>query len=177
MKTGKRVIYGFTILVLALANLAMARGGIVHNWWAWHWDKSAMNMWVGGTHAQQSREAIADWDQMTDLSLPEGSGTIDIVVYGWNFGDTGWGGLASVDAASWDWHCWWWCRIERATARFNSYWGASNLWWARGVQCQEVGHTFGLDHNWYGGCMGLGYWVGQGNRPSAHDVQDVNARY
>ncbi len=49
------------------------------------------------------------------------------------------------------------CTILKATAQLNTYysWTANA---ARGVHCQEIGHTFGLDHSNDGGCMGGGYW-------------------
>jgi hypothetical protein len=177
MISGKRVTYGFAILALAIVNLAMAHGRVVHNWWAWHWDKSTLGVQVYGSHMTESRQAISDWNSMTHIKLPESPYHTDLSVFGANFGDTGWGGLASIEASSWDWHCWWWCRIDHAHARFNDFYNSSNSWWARGVQCQEVAHTFGLDHNNYGGCMGLGYYYGSGNTPSSHDVGDVNSKY
>lgn len=71
-------------------------------------------------------------------------------VFNANSGNTGWGGLASITNYSG-------CTILRATAQLNTYYSwTTNA--ARGVHCQEVGHTFGLDHSNDGGCMGGGYW-------------------
>lgn len=177
MKSAKIVAYCVAIAGLLYANVQAASASrLPHNWWAWHWDKSTIYVAVW-SYQSQARAAIRDWNDMTDLRLPELSSHTNISVWGANYGATGWGGLASIESYSWDWHCWWWCKIDHAHARFNSYYSGWNSWWARGVFCQEVGHTFGLDHNNSGGCMGLGYYAGSSNRPSSHDVSDVNSKY
>lgn len=176
-KGPKLLVQSGVLAVLLCFNLALVSGNVAaHNWWSWHWDKSTLGVYVYGPSTAESRQAIYDWHSMTDLSLPERTSHTDVSVFAGNYGDTGWGGLASIESYSWDWHCWWWCKITHAHARYNSYYGGSS-WWIRGVQCQEVGHTFGLDHNNRGGCMGLGYYAGSSNRPSSHDVSDVNAKY
>lgn len=167
---------------LAVANLGMARGHLLvddgaHDWWRWHWDKTTLGVQIFGSHQSEARAARADWHNNTKLSLPLRSSHTDISVWGGNFGDTGWGGLASIEDYGWDWHCWASCQIKHGHARFNSYYGGSNSWWARGVHCQEIGHLFGLGHNNRGGCMGLGYYSNHTNRPSSHDRSDVNNKY
>ena len=53
---------------------------------------------------------------------------------------------------------------------------------ARGVQCQEIGHTFGLDHSPHG-CMGKGYFPGLSNNEPisnvvvGHSDTDLNSKY
>jgi len=52
----------------------------------------------------------------------------------------------------------------------------------RGVFCQEIGHTFGLDHS-PDGCMGKGYFAGLldnesiSNVVTSHSDDDLNAKY
>ncbi|HEV2844037.1 MAG TPA: hypothetical protein VG477_04255, partial [Thermoanaerobaculia bacterium] len=86
-------------------------------------------------------------------------------------GNTGWGGLATITSYSG-------CTIRRATSQLNTYYSwTTNA--ARGVQCQEVGHGFGLDHSNDGGCMGGGYWYSIANayRPVTSNVNFVNNMY
>lgn len=170
---------------LGVANVQIARANwigddeAVHRWKSWHWDKSSIGTWVQSNRpfATQARQARDDWHSMTDISLPLRSSHTDISVYAANYGDTGWSGLASVEDNGWDWHCWWYCRIVHGHARVNTFFAGGNTWFARGIHCQEIGHLFGLDHNDRGGCMGLTYFPGSTNRPSTHDVADVNRMY
>jgi hypothetical protein len=100
--------------------------------------------------ASNASAAVSDWNNLTILNLSSVSSCEETYVFNANSGNTGWGGLASITNYSG-------CTILRATAQLNTYysWTANA---ARGVHCQEVGHTFGLDHSNDGGCMGGGYW-------------------
>lgn len=161
---------------LAVTNWETVREG-AHDWGRWHWDKSNFQVYLFGTHKNEAVRAINRWNGATDVTMTSTSQHKDMSVWGGNFGDTGWGGLASIENAGWDWHCWANCRITHGHARFNSFYGGSNSWWAEGVFCQEVGHLFGLGHNSNGGCMGLSYYPNHTNRPSSHDISDVNRKY
>jgi hypothetical protein len=100
--------------------------------------------------ASNASQAISDWNNLTILNISSVSSGEETYVFNANSGNTGWGGLASITNYSG-------CTILRATAQLNTYYSwTSNA--ARGVHCQEVGHTFGLDHSNDGGCMGGGYW-------------------
>jgi hypothetical protein len=70
-------------------------------------------------------------------------------VFDGNYGANGWAGLASLESVSGS-------HILHAHARINYYYSMSSGY-KQGVFCQEVGHTFGLDHSNTGSCMGLGY--------------------
>jgi hypothetical protein len=178
MKRFANIACALLVVALVVVNTAMVPATTsMHRWWQWHWHRSNLNVWVYGSHVTQTRAAMADWSNNTDINLTEVTSHNHISAWGQNFGDTGWGGLASIESSSWDWHCWWWCEVTHAHARFNSFYSGTNNWWAQGVQCQEIGHTFGLDHDNTGGCMGLGYWAGQGNTSSAHSRGDINAMY
>lgn len=159
---------------LAVSNWETASGA--HDWGRWHWDKSHLEIYLFGSHKNEAIQAINDWNNLTDLRLTSTTRHKDMSVWGADFGDTGWGGLATIEDNGWDWHCWANCRVTHGHARFNSYYTNSS-WWARGIFCQEVGHIFGLGHNSRGGCMGLTYYANQTNRPSSHDVADVNNKY
>ncbi len=119
------------------------------------------------------------WNNRTDLTLRSTSNPsyVDVYVWGANYGSTGWAGLASVIRSQWDWHCWSYCGLSLVYARYNNNYRSSNSWYAQKVFCHELGHAFGFDHNSSGGCMISGYWPSLDNRPSSHDVRDVNSRY
>jgi hypothetical protein len=113
------------------------------------WIQADRNVRIRNTTSSAS-QAVADWNNLTILNLSSVSSGEETYVFNANSGNTGWGGLASITNYSG-------CTILRATAQLNTYYSwTTNA--ARGVHCQEVGHTFGLDHSNDGGCMGGGYW-------------------
>jgi hypothetical protein len=113
------------------------------------WIQADRNVRIRNT-ASNASAAVSDWNNLTILNLSSVSSGEETYVFNANSGNTGWGGLARITNYSG-------CTILRATAQLNTYYSwTSNA--ARGVHCQEVGHTFGLDHSNDGGCMGGGYW-------------------
>lgn len=113
------------------------------------WIQADRNVRIRNTTSSASA-AVSDWNNLTILNLSSVSSGEETYVFNANSGNTGWGGLASITNYSG-------CTILRATAQLNTYYSwTTNA--ARGVHCQEVGHTFGLDHSNDGGCMGGGYW-------------------
>ena len=139
-----------------------------HQWGCW--SQADRNVRIRNT-ASNASAAVSDWNSMTILNLSSVSSGEETYVFNANSGNTGWGGLARITNASG-------CTILRATAQLNTYysWSANA---ARGVQCQEVGHTFGLDHSNDGGCMGGGYWysIETAYRPVSHNVNDIGSIY
>src|SRR5215210_308385 len=113
------------------------------------WIQADRNVRIRNTTSSAS-QAVADWNNLTILNLSAVSSGEETYVFNANSGNTGWGGLASITNYSG-------CTILRATAQLNTYYSwTTNA--ARGVHCQEIGHTFGLDHSKDGGCMGGCYW-------------------
>ena len=168
------------LLALLFLNSQVA---FAHNWWHWHWHKNPLHLYVFGSHQAEAVAAIADWDShIRDLKLhTKFKGHTDISVAGANFGPTGWGGLASIKNTSFDWwHYWDWSRIEHAHAVYNSYYGGTGGTGSgsdiRGIFCQEIGHTFGLDHSNTGDCMGKSYFNNI-NVTGPHNWADINAKY
>lgn len=120
----------------------------------------------------QADAAISDWNNMTILNISYVGSGEETYVFNANSGATGWGGLASITSYSG-------CTIFRATAQVNTYYYSASSITARGVHCQEIGHTFGLDHSNDGGCMGGGYWydIATHYRPVSHNVSDIGSMY
>jgi hypothetical protein len=113
------------------------------------WIQADRNVKIRNT-TSSATAAVNDWNNLTILNLSAVSSGEETYVFNANSGNTGWGGLASITSYSG-------CTIRRATAQLNTYYSwTTNA--ARGVHCQEIGHTFGLDHSNDGGCMGGGYW-------------------
>jgi hypothetical protein len=132
-----------TLLVAGLAGSAAE----AKQWGCWI--QADRNVRIRNTTSSAS-QAVADWNNLTILNLSAVSSGEETYVFNANSGNTGWGGLARITNYSG-------CTILRATAQLNTYYSwTTNA--ARGVHCQEVGHTFGLDHSNDGGCMGGGYW-------------------
>lgn len=139
----KQVFIAATLLIAGLAGSAAE----AKRWGCWI--QADRNVRIRNT-ASNASQAVADWNNQTILNLSSVSSGEETYVFNANSGNTGWGGLASITNYSG-------CTILRATAQLNTYYSwSSNA--ARGVHCQEVGHTFGLDHSNDGGCMGGGYW-------------------
>jgi hypothetical protein len=173
---GKIWIWGILAVALLAFNAQLA---FAHRWWWWHFDRNPLNLWIppSNAHFQQHVAAVADWDShVTDLKLRVNfKQHTDVSVLEGNYGATGWWGLASIEGYEYDWwHLWCWCRITHAHATFNNYYGGT-LADIQGVQCQEVGHTFGLDHS-NDGCMGKGYYNAL-NVTVPHNWADINAMY
>ena len=174
-KTTKTLAWGTVALALLLLNVQIA---FAHQWWVWHWHTNTLHLWVYGQYWPQHVAAIQDWDShVSDLHLHTNfKDHTDISVFDGNFGATGWWGLASIESYDFDWwHLWCWCKITHAHSRFNSYYGGT-LADVQGVMCQEVGHTYGLDHSNTGDCMGKGYYNSI-NVTGPHNWSDINAMY
>jgi hypothetical protein len=115
--------------------------------------------------------AVNDWNNLTILNISSVSSGEETYSFAANSGNTGWGGLATITNLSG-------CTILRATAQLNTYYSWTTNG-ARGVFCQEIGHTFGLDHSNDGGCMGGGYWYDISTHYTlvSHNVSDIGSMY
>ena len=171
------VIAGVFIALLS-ANAYVASA---HNWWKWHWHKGGTaivikSLITGGSTAQAEAARVDAWNKIGILYNYRVTYHTDVSFFDGNFGNTGWGGLASIESKSWDWGSWAYAHINHAHARVNTYYSTSS-WSKQGIYCQEAFHTYGFDHNSSGGCMGLSYFSGQGNTLTSHDVSDFYGRY
>lgn len=141
-----------------------------HQWGCWI--QADRNVKVRNAGGSQASAAVNDWNSMTILNITSVSSGEESYLFNGNSGATGWAGIARITNYSG-------CTILRATDQLNTYYISSSSVSARGVHCQEVGHTFGLDHSNDGGCMGAGYWydVATHYRPVSHNVTDIGNMY
>ena len=163
----KSVFVVGTMLIAGLAGSAAQ----AHQWGCF--SQADRNVRIrNASGGSQANAAINDWNSMTILNISSVSSGEETYVFNSNSGATGWGGLASITNYSG-------CTILRATAQVNTYYFSSTSLSARGVHCQEIGHTFGLDHSNDGGCMGGGYWysISSAYRPVSHNVNDIGSMY
>lgn len=162
------------VLALVIANVVSA-----HPWgpapYGYHWNRYGSSVTIGiyntatGRYYTQANAARAEWDAETVLALPNRSYHTDVHVFQANAGATGWAGLASIE--SWSGGS---PHIGHAHAQVNTYYAAgySDLY-VRGIYCQEIGHTFGLDHSDTGDCMGLGYYGSGTYYVNSHNHSDI----
>lgn len=160
----KAMLVAGTLIIAGLA----AHAAEAKRWGCWI--QTDRNVRIRNT-ASNASAAVSDWNNLTILNLSSVSSGEETYVFNANSGNTGWGGLASITNYSG-------CTILRATAQLNTYysWTANA---ARGVHCQEVGHTFGLDHSNDGGCMGGGYWYDIGTHYTIvqGNINEINSMY
>lgn len=154
--SNRKIAIALGVLVLLLLGLNTQTAS-AHRWWIWHWNKSTVRYYNFASNRSLAQTAINDWNACSGFALSRRTSHTDISVYDGNYGDTGWGGLASIKSVDWDWWCpFLFCEVTHGHARFNKYYGGGSSW-KKGVFCQEVGHLFGLGHSAHG-CMGLGYY-------------------
>ncbi|MEW6130624.1 MAG: hypothetical protein AB1757_26570 [Acidobacteriota bacterium] len=176
-----------------------------HSWGSYHWARSSnpinLILFDNVTSAwdQYLAEASADWSssQVLNTSIAPGSANPKtckavsgaIQVCNARYGNNGWLGIASIWASG--------NHITQATVKLNdTYFNTARYntpSWRRFVTCQEVGHTFGLDHqdeNFtnlnLGSCMdytndpsGTAGTNGTANNehPNSHDYQQLSSIY
>jgi hypothetical protein len=137
--------------------LAVGTAAANHSWGNYHWARSSNPLQlsigsnVSSTYSTNLGTAVSDWDRSTVLSLTQvgGAGLRNcdpvagrVEVCNDSYGNRGWLGIARIWASG--------DHITQGTVELNDSYLVSGNYnsdaWRQLVTCQEVGHTFGLDH-------------------------------
>lgn len=193
----KTKIYATLISAVALAVLSLPiETSATHSWGNYHWARRSnpFNLKVvdSNTPDWDSARSLAmtDWSQSNVLNLINGAAD-DLqrtrkrcpMVSGQvrscnaNYGFNGWLGLASINITGG-------VHITQGTSKMNdSYFNSGGYTTTnrRHVMCQEIGHTFGLDHQSESGadlntCMDYSNQLDNPS-PNAHDYQQLETMY
>ena len=187
------------LAVLAVLALALAVPSAVlatHSWGSYHWARTSSSFTLKlGDSVSTSWDSYlattsADWSEASvlDTTIVTGSGgknckaqTGRVEVCNGRYGYNGWIGLAQIWVNG--------VHITKGTAKMNdSYFSLSqynNKNEKLHVMCQEVGHTFGLDHQSENGdsldtCMDYYYNSDTdtlSTHPNAHDYEQLETIY
>ena len=186
----RRVLFA---LVVAVALVVPSSAFASHAWSNYHWNMTgtSVNLVLGdatsGAWDTYLRQAEADWDQSTVLTLSVGTSSANpkncrptagrVEVCNARYGNNGWLGLAQIWLSG--------GHISQGVAKMNdSYFMYESE--KRHVMCQEIGHTFGLGHTSENGssqntCMD--YYANTSNSdmtsttPNSHDFSMLSSIY
>lgn len=191
-------------VLLALGGLAASTGLLItsagpasasHSWGNYHWATSNGTAQLTVINSSTSdwssrlRTAVADWERSPSLSLsitrgdssrstrsrcpfPTGGNTVRVCND--YYGNTGWSGVATINTSDGT-------HIATGTDKQNETYLSSGTEAARQhVVCQEIGHLWGLDHQFTnaGSCMDYaGINDPSYTHPNQHDYAELNAIY
>lgn len=174
-------LFALTIALGAMLTLA-ASATADHSWNGYHWpDNNLAPTVVDKTSSSlfDVPAAVAEWRDLGTPIAPQmtsGNGDVDVVVKRMN---ANWLGVAriSVDGAG---------HIQAGRVELNRLYLNSLTFdeWDH-VVCQELGHIWGLHHNFDGAeggtpddtCMNSSLYLGDYPAPNIHDAEQLNAIY
>jgi hypothetical protein len=185
------------VLVICLALLAFPFSASAnHAWGNYHWARTQnpFNLRLGDNVTSNwdsyLRTASSDWSKSTVLDTTVVAGgttskrcrptTGRVEVCNSKYGNNGWLGVAQIWASG--------SHITQGTVKMNdTYFNTAQYntpAWRTMVMCQEVGHTFGLDHqdeNFdntpLGTCMDYTSDPTPNQHPNAHDYEELQIIY
>ena len=192
----KRLLVAATVVAALAASASPAAAS--HSWGGYHWARASNPFTVSlGDNVSSAwdsylRTAAADWSDdaggnplnattvagsTTGRKCRARSGRVEVCNAA--YGNNGWLGVASVWASG--------GHISQATVKLNDTYYATAKYntpvWRAAVTCQELGHTFGLDHQDESGadfhtCMDYAATPDADNtRPNAHDYEQLGLIY
>jgi hypothetical protein len=168
-----------------------------HSWGGYHWARTSnpftikLGNNVSSAWTASLSTASADWTQSTVLDTTIVAGgtkprtckatTGRVEVCNATYGNTGWLGIASISITSGS-------HITKGYVKLNdTYFNTAQYntsAWRNLVMCQEIGHTFGLDHqdeNFtnanLGTCMDYTNNPSTNQHPNAHDYAQLESIY
>lgn len=175
-------LLALTIAVVAVLTL-VATASADHSWNGYHWPSDNLGPTVVDKTSGplfDITSAVAEWRNLATPIAPQmassGSGDVTVVVKRMN---ANWLGVAriSVDSAG---------HIQAGKVELNRLYLNSLTFdeWDH-VVCQELGHIWGLDHNFDGSsggspddtCMNSSLHLGEFTAPNVHDAEQLNAIY
>ncbi len=194
----RRFLIALTVAALGIGASA-GPAGATHSWGGYHWARTANPFTlkagdnVSAAWDSYLRGAATDWSQdtagnplnvtvVTGATKPRScrAQTGHIEVCSAAYGQTGWLGVAQIWVGS-NLH------ITKGTAKMNDTYYALPKYdtptWRAVVMCQEIGHTFGLDHQDTSGanfdtCMDYASNPGAANmHPNTHDYEELAIIY
>lgn len=177
--------------VVALAGTAMAN----HSWGGYHWARTSNPLSlklgdnVSGVWDSSLATASYDWSlsSVLDTNIVGGQSSKNcrptqgrIEVCNSKYGNNGWLGIAQIWASG--------SHITQAVVKLNdTYFNTAKYntsAWRNLVLCQEVGHTFGLDHQDeifdnvpLGTCMDYTSDPTPNQHPNLHDYEELETIY
>jgi len=148
----------FFVLVVVLLGALSSSASANHSWGSYHWARktssftlklgnnltSAWNTFLQTTSTDWSTSTVLDTTVVAGLSNPKTcKATLGRVqVCNSKYGNNGWLGIASIWING--------SHITQGTAKLNDTYFNTSTYnkpaWRNLVMCQEVAHTFGLDH-------------------------------
>lgn len=193
----KKIIFIFSLILFSVLVLSKVQAS--HSWGGYHWARTAnpftlkLGDNLSSTWDAYLATASSDWSQSTvfDTTIVVGASKGNcqptkgrVEVCNKTYGNNGWLGLAQIWISG--------SHITQGTVKFNdTYFNTStynNPNEKQHVVCQEVGHTFGLDHQSTNGdslntCMD--YFSNTGanatstlsTSPNQHDYEELGIIY
>jgi hypothetical protein len=188
--------------IAAIAAIAAPAALANHSWGGYHWARQsnpftvALGDNVSGPWDNMLRTASTDWSKsnVLDTTVVTGStrpkpckatlGRVEVCSA--SYGNTGWLGVATIWLQSGTTH------IVQGTVKNNDYYFGSSSYQYNNtaemqhVICQEIGHTFGLDHQDESGislntCMDYYHNTSasdtKSTHPNSHDYQELSIIY
>ena len=194
----RRFVIASVVAALGLGTAA-APASATHSWGGYHWARTSNPFTIKlGDNVSPAWDsyltgAASDWSADTagnplnatvvvgaTRPKPCKAQTGHVEVCSASYGNNGWLGLAQIWVTSGN-------HIAKGVAKFNDYYYAmpkyNNAIWRAMVVCQEVGHTFGLDHQDESGadfhtCMDYADNPDADNtHPNQHDYEELAIIY
>lgn len=183
-------------LVLAAAGWGALTASADHAWGNYHWARTAnpftlkiadnmssnWDSYLASTTVDWNLSAVLDTTVVAGKANPRtckpAAGTVQVCNS--KYGNNGWLGIASVWVSG--------DHITQGTVKTNDTYFNTTTYntpaWRNLVLCQEIGHTFGLDHQDedfsntpLGSCMDYSNDPAQNQHPNAHDYEMLETIY